>query len=89
MAEEDLGVCRFSPSPGVLGRGASFWRVGWGSAALPLCGLTSSARPGLKVGGRWCFLHGVWAWAPLLREAMESALLGGQVEDSSGSTQKG
>lgn len=34
-----------------------------------------SARPGLRVGGRWCFLHGVWAWAPLLREAMESILL--------------
>ena len=55
---------------------------------LGLC-CSPPARPRLKVGGRWCFLRGVWAGAPSHRAAMESALLRGQVEDSSGSTQKG
>lgn len=33
-------------------------------------------QAGAEVWGRWCFLHGVWAWAPLLREAVESVPLG-------------
>lgn len=70
------GHLKISPNPSVLGRGASFWRGGWGQCCPPPVRADIICQVRTEGWGRWCFLHGVWAWAPLLRDTTECTLLG-------------